>query len=279
METIITKLNQAAAYFFAGVYSLVAWMGPLGSLATISCLVGVLMLWLYGKVSDQAAIRKLKNRISANLIAVRLFNQNLGVVLRLLFRILRDAIFCMRYSLVPMLYMMIPLLLILVQMNLVYGRRGIHPGEAVVVKATVADSSLLGESSGIRLQSGKGYTVETPGVRIPSQNEIAWRIRGTEAGMFHLSIQHGNFTVEKSLNVNTPGCSVSPKRTGENAWELLLNPSEPPIDPATGIVSVEINYPPLEISFRGWRINWLICFFVLSTFFGYCMKDRLKVYI
>ncbi len=57
-----------------------------------------------------------------------------------------------------------------------------------------------------------------------------------------------------------------------------MYPGEAPIDKEqTGIESIEIQYPRLDIIFLGWRLNWLIQFFVLSIIFGYLLSKPLGV--
>ena len=49
---------------------------PIWALIFISLVAGVLMLWLFGKVSNQETIRAVRDRIRGNLLGVRLFGDD-----------------------------------------------------------------------------------------------------------------------------------------------------------------------------------------------------------
>ena len=89
----------------------------------------------------------------------------------------------------------------------------------------------------------------------------------------------GNLSVTKRVAVGEPLEGVSSVRTGENWLSNLLYPGEAPVPNESAIESIEILYPELAISFLGWRMNWLILFFVLSLVFGYTFKGALGVQI
>ena len=54
---------------------------PMWAMAAISLLSGVAMVWVFGKVSDQRTIKEIRERIRGNLIGVRLFQSDTGVVM------------------------------------------------------------------------------------------------------------------------------------------------------------------------------------------------------
>jgi len=47
------------------------------------------MLWIFGKVSNQDAIHKVRDRIRGNLLGVRIFGDEIGIMFRLQGKILR----------------------------------------------------------------------------------------------------------------------------------------------------------------------------------------------
>ena len=72
---------------------------------------------------------------------------------------------------------------------------------------------------------------------------------------------------------------VSSLRTGQDWMESLLYPGEAPIPRESVVESIEIQYPELDITVLGWRMNWLILFLVFSLGFGYASKGLLGVQI
>lgn len=253
-----------------------AGLGPLWALTVISVLTGILMLWIFGLVSNQDAIRTIRDRIRGNLIAVRLFGDDLGLLFRLQGRLLWDNLVFLKYALIPMLVMIVPVLVILVQLNLRFGARPLAPGEAALVKVTVRDAETLGD--GVSLEAPAGVAVETPGVRVSSLKEVAWRIRPSEAGRYRLVVRVGDEGVDKELRVGDRWGATSTLRTGKSFWDVLLYPGEKPIRSAA-VESIEVKYRPLDLRLFGMGVNWLVFFFLLSIVAGFAFRRVLGVEI
>src|SRR5258707_921288 len=134
MTSVVALLNAVLTFLFGLVHGAVKWLGPFWSLVVISALGGILLVWIFGKVSNQAAIQKTRNRLSAELIALRLFKDDLRVFFGIQFQVLVWTLKYLRHSLVPMLILMIPTIVILIQLNLHYGARPLRVGEDTLVK-------------------------------------------------------------------------------------------------------------------------------------------------
>src|SRR5206468_3555689 len=147
--------------------------------------------------------------------------------------------------------------LVMVQLNLRFSLRPLQPGRSAVVKAKLRDSSAQEKEA--HLEVAAPVQVETPGVRIATERETAWRIRAEYPGRYSLKVIVDNDAVEKELWVGDSWGSVSALRASH--WsQALLHPGEPPIDPSTTIESVEVKYDPLKLSLFGWNVHWLVVF-------------------
>lgn len=279
MNTVIHGVNQVCTFLFSLMYYPFQALPPFWSLTVISLITGILMLWIFGKISNQDAIKKIKSKIGANLIAVRLFKEDLWVFFLIQGRILRDTLVYMKYSLMPMLVMLVPVVLIIIQLHQHYAYRPLAVGEQTLIKVKVIDDDPLKCPDAAAIEPSTGFTVETQGIRIPSEREITWRIRAEENGRHLIQVKIGDRTATKELRVgNEPGL-VNSLRTGTDVLALLLYPGEAPIDPSTGIQSIEIVYPPQKIAVLGWEINWLVQFFIMSILFGYALKGVFGVQV
>lgn len=260
-------------------FDLACWpfltLDPMWAMAALSLATGVAMVWIFGKVSDQTTIRGLREHIRGNLIGVRLFQRDIGVMLRLQRRIFADTFRYLRYALIPMVVLLVPVVLIMTQLNLRFSVRPLEAGEDAVVKAYVRDASTLDQA--IALEAGPGVRVETDGVRIPSTREVAWRVRADTAGEHRLVVRVGDRTVETVLVAGSRWGAVPQRRTGRGVWETLLYPGAPPIPATHPVEAVEIDYPSLDLGIMGWSVDWLVAFFVLSLAFGFTLKGRLGV--
>lgn len=250
---------------------------PMWAMLVISLLAGVLMLWIFGKVSNQAAIKVIREKIRGNLIGVRLFQNDIGVVLGLQSRIILDTLNYMRYSLVPMLILMGPMIMIMTQLNLRFSVAPLPVGGQALVNVTVADAEILADR--LTIEVPEGVVVETPGVHVASLGEVSWRIRAEAPGVYSLLFRAGDQVEEKELIVGEDWRAVSAVRTGKGFVDSILWPGEAPLASDSFLRSAEIHYPELDLSFFGWTVNWLIAFFILSIAFGFAFKDLLGVEI
>jgi len=277
-------LNGILTRLFDAVFWPFRTLAPIWPLIAISFAIGILMLWTFGKVSDQEAIRTVRDRIRGNLLGIRLYGDDLGILFRLQGRILRQTGKYLLHSFIPVLVMLVPILLVLTQMNLRFSVRPLEPGEQAVVKVRLRQASPMRES--VELLVPPGVALETPGVRIEDPDEdlreIAWRIRAVEPGEHTLTVKVGERDVEKTLRVGGAWQSVSALRTGRDFWNVLLWPGEPPLDASHEVESVAVTYAALPITFLFWDVNgmpsgWLIFFFIASILFGYGFRKVLGV--
>ena len=277
MVTVVDLLNR----LLTPLFDLVCWpflaFAPIWAMTAISLVTGVVMVWVFGKLSDQTTIKSIRETIRGNLIAVRLFQSDIGVMLRLQRRIFGDTFRYMRYALVPMVVLLVPVVLIMTQLNLRFAARPLEPGETALVKAYVRDAAVL--EGDVSLEVGDGIVVETRGVRIPATQEVVWRVRADEGGVHPLVVRLGSETLETRIIAGDGWGAVPQRRTGRGMLDTMLYPGEPPISRTHLVEAVEVAYPPLELGVFGWNVNWLVAFFVLSMGFGFAFKDALGVEI
>ena len=260
------------------VFDVICWpfraMPPIWALAAISLASGVFLVWLFGKTSDQDRIRTIRDRIRGNLIGVRLFQHDIGVVLQLQGTIFGDTFRFMGLALVPLLIMLVPVLLIMAQLQLRFDVRPLEIGEPVLLKALVRDASVLDRD--VALDVPDGVTVETPPVKIRSNRAITWRLRVDRPGNHTLVVRVGDAVVEKRIVAGRGWGPVPYLRSG-HLLDTLLYPGEPPIAADHPVEAVEVGYPPQDLSVLGIEVNWLVGFLILSMAFGFAFKGVLGV--
>lgn len=279
MNNTLHFFNVVVTLIFDVVYRPVSLLGPFWSLAFFAMITSILMLWVFGHVSNQDGIKKIKRRLHGNLIGVRLFQHDLKICLQIQGRLLLDTMIYLKYSARPMLIMTIPILLILTQLNWRYSIGPAKPNQPLLVTASVTRPSLLAEPANITMQADPGVTIETKGIRIPSKREVSWRIRPIREGAHTLRVKIGGRTVEKTLLVGPTCRMLTAVRTGAGPLDLLLNPGEEPIDSETDVKYIKISYPAQKIDIFGREMNWLVVFFVLSIAFGYAIKGKFDIQV
>ena len=274
MVSLVNTINGV----LTPVFDVICWpfraLPPMWALAAISLASGVCLVWLFGKTSDQDRIRTIRDRIRGNLIGVRLFQHDIGVVLQLQGKIFGDTFRFMGLALVPLLIMLVPVLLIMAQLQLRFDVRPLEIGEPVLVTALVRDASVLDRD--VALEVPDGVTVETPPVKMRAHREITWRLRVDRPGTYALVVRVGDDVVEKRIVAGSGWGPVPYLRSG-NLLDTLLYPGEPPIAADSPIEAVGVGYPPQDLSLLGIEVNWLVGFLILSMAFGFAFKGVLGV--
>jgi hypothetical protein len=274
-------MARAINMVMTALADLVVWpfrsLDPIWALLVVSLLAGVMFLWVFGKISNQDRVRHVRDWIRGNMMAIRLYGDDLGLLFLLQGRILRATLTYMRLALFPILVTMVPFLLIVIQLNLHFGFEPLAPGESTVVKVTLRDGSPMGAK--VDLEAPDGVVIETEPVRVESLNELAWRVRGDVAGRHQLVVRAGDQELEKEFVVGRQWANVSDKRTGEGFLDALLYPGEPPIDASSIVKSVEVRYATLPLSIFSWDLHWMLVFIVASIAFGFAFRRALGVEI
>lgn len=270
--------NLAVTRFFDLICLPFRAFDPIWALLFISLLAGVLLLWIFGKVSNQTAIKRIRNVIIGNLWGVYVFRDDVRVVLGLQGKIMGNTLRYMGHTLIPIAVLLLPAVVIMAQLNLRMAVRPLQVGETALIKVKVRDAASLWPR--VELELPDGVSLDSPGVHIPEEGEVAWRVKAVKPGEYILKATARGETLEKSFVVGGRWSSVSTLRSGAGFFDNLLYPGEAPIAAASVFESAEIIYPPLEMTLL-WIIpvNWLVGFFFLSIIFGFAFKDLLGVEI
>ena len=255
-------------------------LGPWAAMAAVSLLTGLLMLFIFKKTSNQAGILRTKNLIKAHLLEIRLFKNDFGQTMRSQGRILLANGRYLGYAVKPMLVMLVPIMLLLLQLDVWYGARSLYPGESALVKVTL-DGSATPLHTPLTIEAPPGLSVETPALRIEEEREIDWRIRADRAGLYALKFatDGGSFTKTVAVGQAPLKTKIVPLRVRSGGWDALNHPGESLLPSSLPVLSVEVAYPPARLSLFGWRMHWLVAYFLLSIVFGFALKGVFKVEI
>ncbi|MCK4430621.1 MAG: hypothetical protein KAW19_04895 [Candidatus Aminicenantes bacterium] len=254
-------------------------MSPWVAMIIASFMTGLLMLFIFRFTSNQKEIKKVKNKIKAHLLELRLYKDSLSISLKAQGNILRCNLKYISYSAKPMLVMIIPIILILIQLNFWFGYESLAPGQKAIFKVKLKDNYNPLEID-LNVESSSGLTIETLPLRMDEENEINWRISAKEKGIHNLNIILKGERITKTVAVaQKPLSKISPIKICRNFIDELLYPVEAPIKSDMPIKSLEITYPTRSMNLFGWHIHWLIVYFALSIIFGFAFKGILKIEI
>jgi hypothetical protein len=246
------------------------------SATLVAALTGVAMLAAFKYTSNQRAIRRARDDVGANLLALKLFPDSARVAARAQGRVLLGAARLFALALVPLAVLALPVTLLLGQLSLWYQQRPLRVGEAAVVTVTVGGAA--GEMPEVRLEPTDAVAVTAGPVRVTGKREVCWEVRARQGGCHRLVFEAGGRQFAKELAVGDGPMRVSARRPAWNWEDALLHPAEPPFGPDAPVRSITIDYPPREswTSGTGW---WLAWWFAVSTLTALCFRRVLNVHV
>jgi uncharacterized membrane protein (DUF106 family) len=254
-------------------------MNPWVGMAIVSFITGLLMLVIFRYTSNQAGIKKVKNKIKAHLLEIRLYKDSLGLSMKAQGNILLANLKYITHSFKPLLVMIVPVVLILIQMNFWFGYESLKTGEQTLLKVKLEEGYDPLQTNLI-LEADPEIVIETPPLRIEEYGEVNWRISSRKSGVHHIHVIIGGEKISKTITTDTQQLSkLSPVKYRKKFLDELFYPVEAPIEKDSPVKSIEILYPAQSMNLFGLNIHWLIAYFALSIIFGFSFKGIFKVEI
>jgi hypothetical protein len=250
--------------------------GPLLLVLAVSIVIGLLMVIVFRYTSDQKAIGRAKDRLKAHLLAVRLFQDQLPVVMRAYGRILRGTGSYLRLAFTPFLIAILPITFLIIQLDRYFGWTPLHQGETFLVEARVDDPAA---ANAIELQLPPELVSSAPAVHIPADKEVVWRVEAQRDGRYDIHLTAAGERVSKQVIVAPGLARVSPVRLRGNFWERMFTSGEPALAENSPVQSIAISYPPRVINFASMEWNWIVLFFVVSLIAGFIFKSVLGIQV
>jgi hypothetical protein len=242
----------------------------------ISVVVGLLMVIVFRYTSDQKAIRRAKDQLQAHLLAVRLFQDQLPVVMRAYARILRGTGSYLRLAFTPFLIAILPVTFLIMQSDRYLGRMPLRPAQAFLVEARVEDPTAFNE---VELQLPTDLARSAPAVHVPRDKKVVWRVVAQHDGRYDINIAVAGQTVSKQVVVSPGLVRISPIRLRGSFWERMFTSAEPALAENSPIQSIAVIYPPRHVRFASLEWNWMVLFFVVSLIAGFIFKTVLGIQV
>ena len=256
--------------------SVVFLTNPLVLVLALSIVIGLLLVIVFRYTSDQKAIGRAKDRLKAHLLAVRLFQDQLPVVMRAYARILRGTGSYLRLAFTPFLIAILPITFLIIQMDRYVGFVPLRPAQTFLVEARVDDPAAANQ---VELQLPPELASSAPAVHIPSDKEVVWRLVAQREGQYDIHFAAAGQTVSKQVVVSPGLARVSPVRLQGKFWERMLTSGEPALAENSPIQSIAITYPPRVINFAWMEWNWIVLFFAVSLVAAFIFKSLLGIQV
>ena len=250
-----------------------AWL----SLTVVSAVLGVVLLVLFKYTSNQAAIGRVRDRIKARLLAMKLFKDNIPVVLKSQVQVFGSAAMLLVHSIPPILVMSLPFLLVMGQLGVWYQARPLEINEQVLVTMQLS-SPEAASLPPVSLVPTDAVEIIAGPIRVPSKQQVYWKVQAIRSGIHQLQFKVGDLPVQKEFAVGSGLMPVSIKRPSLNLGDLILYPAEKPFDKDSPVQSIEIGYPERTEPITG-SGNWVVTLFVISMLGAFAVKPFLNVKI
>lgn len=303
------KFGQAVGQTIAAVHSAISVVvdlliyplrtaDPIYALIWISALAGVICLLIFGRFSNQAALRRVKDRIYGGLLEALLYRHDIRTCLAAQGRMFRAAGAYLRYALSPMFVMIIPVLFLLAQVQVRFGYRPLKTQEPVLIGVTLAESgdgrelnpgetlspAENGSAEGVALESDS--VAVQAAVRVPAKGEIVWRVGVPAPGRHRFAVRSASLdaplvTAEVSSGAfGEPGYTIAPFFVAASTswWRTLLYPG-PSLSSSAGVRDIWVRYPPQEYSLLGFHLSAVVVFLIVSLLSGLLASRVLKIEI
>jgi len=269
MTTLLSMIDRT----FDLSFRLMRPLPPPAVLGVFSVLTAVLSLLAVRWTSDQKAIRRVKDLMGAHLLEVRLFPDQLGVVLRAYLALFGNTLLYLRYALVPLLVLSVPLLILFAQMESYFGHEPIEARNNFLVCTTFQTVDSLTDAF---LELPPGLAQSAPPVHILSEREVYWRVMAEQPGTYDIHVRLRGNDFSKRVVAGSGLTRIVPERERGGAWRQLIDPGEPPL-PRSGLLEqIRIQYPPRVFRFRTWKVEWLIPYLALTLAAALLLKGALR---
>jgi hypothetical protein len=249
---------------------------PAAIVVGISLVIGLVMVVVFRYTSDQKAIHVAKDRLKAHLLALRLFQDQIPVVLRSYGRIVLATGHYLRLAFKPLLFVIVPLTFLIVQLDRYLGSMPVEAGHPFLVKVRMDNPNVMNEAS---LQLPDGLSTTAPAAHVPSESEVGWRVVAEKSGEYIVNVQASDQTFSKRVVVGGGLSRLSPVRLRGKFWKRFFVSGEPALPENSPIESINVQYPARNIAFAGFEWTWIWLFFVLSLAAGFLFKSILGIEI
>ena len=256
---ILSILNRACTVVGDCVYAVLGPLPAWAQLLILSAVSGIVMMLVFGRTSNQSGIAAAKDKIKANLLALKLYKDQIHVTLTAQVRLAGAIAKLQWHMLFPVMVLMGPTLLVLGQMGVRHQWRPLVSGEQTLIRLTFRSTG--GAKPQVVLQPNPGLRIEAGPV--PGDDDLVWRVRAEQPGRHELRFEVDGVAFTKELVVGQPGERVSAIRPGQRWTSMILHPVEPPLPGDSPVTTIEVQYPSTHsiISGSGY---WLLTYFVVS---------------
>ncbi|MCK5003866.1 MAG: hypothetical protein KAS21_02200 [Candidatus Aminicenantes bacterium] len=229
----------------------------------LSIILSFIILYILKYISFPKKIVESKEKIKANIFAIRIYKDFWKVIVSSFFKSLFHTFRYFIFNLAPFL-IIIPLLLpVFSQMEVRYGMRPFNPGESIVLKADLDKdyrkySISLEENDFIKPKMRPVFInawmdeEKTKPVRVAN-----WKLEAVKEGKTELGIRINDKVFYKNLMIGKSKLPLSNRKYMNSSFDHFFYPAEELIEENDLLRVIKISYPGKLINFLGIKMHWI----------------------
>ena len=252
---------------------------PDRALAFVSLLCGVATIFIFKAASDPATIRGARNHITAHILEMRIYQNDLVLILRGLGSAIASNLDYLRAVAWPLVLVAVLMAIAFTQLEARFAQAPLRPGDAAVVTVTCSPGA---DVMAAMATADRGAVVDPGRVRVPGRREVIWRA-GIDPRQFlgserpTISIHLGGAIYDFPLAAPPEYSFTDGTERSQSALSGLLHPGLPDLPKHSPIERVKIEYPPARHSLFGWHTHWVIVFAAWSLIGAAIPKLLLRI--
>jgi hypothetical protein len=287
----MNAINRAVSSIFDLFLYPIERLGTEVALILVSGLFGVLAMIAFKHISWQRGIKKQKDKIKGHMIAIRIYQDDLGIVLKSVGGVLTRNTKYVGLNLLPILPLLAPFTLVAAQLVTRYSfapiplsevppTGSLEPARGIVLEIAMK----AGQEARVRdlvIDLPEGLTAVSPLVRSP-RDGMAWlEVVAVRAGEWEIDCLIGAEPVggKRIVTGDVPSRMMQPERVA-GFWSSWLSPAEDVFSDSTPIARVAFSYPERDLRvLPGGPGGIIVSFFVSSILFGMVLLKPLNIQI
>jgi hypothetical protein len=286
-------VNNAATAIFNVLLTPLEMIGDLAALILVSGIFGIIALLVFKQISWQGGIKATKDKIKGHMIAIRIYQDDLGVVGMSVGKVVFRNFQYLGLNFAPILPLLFPFTLVAAQLVVRYG---FDPIEVTELEGRPADQVMSGKGTIIEVSMKKGHEAEIVqlSLELPDGFEaVSPLVRNGYDGVAFLEVI-ATRAVEDEIEILLGGERVGTKKivAGDERtrlmqpervssfWTSWLWPAEETFPGDCPIGTVSFVYPDRTLLwvFSG-AFGVLLLFLVASLAFGILILKPLNIQI
>jgi hypothetical protein len=277
---MLTKLFDIILYPFS-------FINPFWGILFLSVLMAFVVLYIYKWISSPRAVKSAKDKIKADILAIRIYKDLWRVIVGSFFKSLGHTFQYFGLNLLPLLIIIPILFPAFVQMDIRYGMEPFQVGDEIVIKAAfsqdpndldvelLASDNFKPKMNPVFINAYQAY--EENGEKKYPIKEVNWKVEATREGVAKIRIKVRDKVYEKQLVIGDFRGAISNKKMNKSSLEHFLYPAERLLPNPGELVNIYIQYPGGGVTFAGLTTHWLVFNIILVVIIVLALKNRFGI--